>query len=111
MTATNTDPLSRLKDELKGLERLARERLQGTRVGALLDTLPNVVERELDLVLNRVGLMRKTDKVDDAGTVVVVDAASNDVDVSEAVIGGLAADNEVDQLSKKSSRKVNKPQA
>jgi len=106
MTATNTHPLSRLKGELKDLERLARDRLQGTRVGTLLDTLPTVVERELDLVLDRVGLMRKP-TVEAASD--VVEAAGNDVDVSAAVINELA--NEVDQPSKKAHRKVNKGQA
>ena len=99
-------PLARLKGELSNLEATARVALKGTRVGALVDSLPRALEGEVDALLDRVGLVRKArgaqaavdaavaaadlqaqaDVAATSAVVVVVDAAATGADVVEGSV-------------------------
>ncbi len=95
------DPFARLKGELNQLEATARERLKGTKLGSLVERAPTLVQKELDAVLDRAGLVRKAAlaKAGAAPAVEVAAAAAAapaaearaDVDVSAEVVAEVAA--------------------
>ncbi len=112
------DPFARLKGELNQLEATARERLKGTKLGSLVERAPTLVQKELDAVLDRAGLVRKA-ALAKAGAAPVVEVAAAaaapaaearaDVDVSAevaAVDDSAAADGvEGDDIAVKKSKK------
>ena len=75
------EPLARLKKELTDLETNARaaakKRLAGSRIEKLLEKLPGTIEGEVDALLERVGLVRKSR--------LEIVKSNPDVDAGEAV--------------------------
>ena len=97
--STAKDPFARLKGELNQLEATARDRLKGSKLGELVERAPTLVQKELDALLDRAGLVRKAALENGAVVAAPVEVpaaevveARADVDVSAEVVAEVATE-------------------